>query len=73
MIRIIFLLLTSLFDFEDALNPSDHLVRGGVRWLVKVDHTVAFKLNQRTSCGRPSAGQGGEVVSLHVQLVKVLS
>jgi hypothetical protein len=48
-------------------------VGGGVRGLVEVDHTVALELHEGARSRRPSAGQRGEVVSLHIQLVEVLS
>lgn len=65
--------LTGLVDLEDALDPGDDLVGGRVRGLVKVDDSVALELDEGASCGRPSAGQRGEVRGLHVQLVEVLS
>lgn len=33
--------VTSLLDAEDATNPSDDLMRGGVGWLVQVDDTIS--------------------------------
>jgi len=47
-------------------------VRRGVGGLVKVDDTVALELSKRAACGGPSAWKRGEMVGLHVQLVKVL-
>jgi hypothetical protein len=65
-------LLTSLVDLEDFLDPGDDLVRGGVGGLVEVDDSISFVLEEGSVGGRPSAGQGREVVGLHVQLVVVL-
>lgn len=64
--------LTSLVDLQDALNPGDDLVRGGVRGLVQVDDTVSLEFGHRAGRGGPAAGQGREMVGLHVQLVEVL-
>ena len=35
--------VASLVDFENFLDPSDDFVRGWVRWLVEVDHTILLQ------------------------------
>lgn len=64
--------VTSLLDTEDALDPSDDLVRRGVRGLVKVD---ASRLNvglEVTLERRASGGDRGEVARTDKELVVVL-
>jgi len=43
--------VTGLVDLENALDPCNDLVGGGVGWLVKVDDTVALELEERSSSG----------------------
>ena len=61
-----------LVDLEDPLDPGDHLVGGGVRGLVEVDHTVALQLEHRARGRGPAAGEGREVGCLDIQLVEIL-
>lgn len=64
--------MAGLVNLQDALHPCNDLVRGGVGWLVEVDHTIALELEERSSGGRPATGEGREVSCLDVKLVKVL-
>jgi len=64
--------VAGLVNLQDTLDPCNDLVRGRVRWLVEVDHTIALELKEGSSGGRPATGEGSEVVCLDVKLVKVL-
>ena len=64
--------MTSLVDFEDLLYPSNDLVRGGVRGLVKVNDTVLLEDVDRPVGRRVSARQRCEVGCLDVELIEVL-
>jgi len=64
--------VTSLFTSENALDPSDNLVRGRVRGLVEVDDTRADVLLEVALQRRAAIGDRGEVTSSHEELVVVL-
>ena len=32
--------MTGFFDIKDFLDPGDNLMRAGIGWLIKVDHSV---------------------------------
>ena len=64
--------MASLVDLENFLDPCDDFVRGGVRWLVQIDHTVLLENVNGSIRWRVAARQGREVRSLDVQLVEVL-
>lgn len=65
--------MTSLFDFKDLLNPSDDLVGGRVRRLIKIDDTVVLEHVDGALSGRISARKWCEVGGLDVQLVEILA
>ena len=64
--------VTGLLDLQDLLDPGDDLMGGGVGWLVEVDHTVVLEDVDGSLGGRVAAGEGGEVVGLHIEFVEVL-
>ena len=64
--------VTGLLDLQDLLDPGDDLMGGGVGWLVEVDDTVVLEDVDGSLSGRVAAGEGGEVVGLHIEFVEVL-
>ena len=65
--------MTSLFDFEDLFNPSDDLVGGRVRRLIKIDDTIVLEHVDGALSGRISARKWRKVGGLDVQLVEILA
>ena len=61
-----------LIHLQYLLNPGDNLVRGRVRGLVQIDHTVVLQHVDGPVCGRVATGERREMTGLHVQLVEVL-
>eukprot|EP00964_Phaeocystis_antarctica_P140471 scaffold105341_cov63-Phaeocystis_antarctica.AAC.1 len=61
-----------LLHAQHPADPRDHLVRGGVGWLVEVAHAVLEVLVQRPLERRVAVGDGRVVAGAHVQLVVVL-
>lgn len=64
--------VASLLDLQDAADPRDDLVRGGVRGLVQVDDAVANVIVERALEGGVAIGQRSVVASAHVELIVVL-
>jgi len=64
--------VTGLLDLQDLLDPGDDLMGRGVGWLVEVDDTVVLEDVDGSLSGRVAAGEGGEVVGLHIEFVEVL-
>lgn len=64
--------MTSLFNLENFLDPSNYLVGAGVRGLVKIDDSVLLKNINRSSNRGVSFGERGEMVRFHMKLVIIL-
>ena len=64
--------VASLLALEDALDPRDNLVGGGVGGLVKVDHTILHVLVERTAEGVETILRLGEVAAADVHVSVVL-
>ena len=64
--------MTGLFNFQNASDPGDDLVRGGVGRLVDVDDAGADVVLDGSLQGRASVRNRGEMGRSHIELIPAL-
>ena len=64
--------MTGLFDFQNASDPGDDLVGGGVGRLVNVDDAGADVVLDGSLQGRAAVWDGGEMGRSHIELIPAL-